>query len=303
MIGTTVRRGEVLPHERDTLKVNVTPVRITPSPIDSPGAGNRRRGTWGESLSGEFTKSNDQKIAFVLAETLLRDIAETVSKELVVADSLREDAAAPLQYDVELIESGEFSTDSIAEVLGLPNSGAKRIKAITIRTKYWAKPRVFFRFRDVDFVPSVTYRVTGEEKQVFYLSAQLDDLIRRSRSWYSRLAHLDAVQAILSLLLVLWVLFIVGATALVLTGAFDDTASTSARDTILANGIGLAGLALLLALGGVLNKLRTWLFPVGIFSIGDDHDRVERLRFWRGFFGVGLIVAMGVNIVTTLLFG
>jgi hypothetical protein len=254
-------------------------------------------------LSGEFTKSNDHKIAFVLTETLLRDIASTISKELASADPSREVAAKPLQDDVELVESGEFATDSIEEVIGLPNSGSKRIKAIAVRTKYGAKPRVYLRFRDVALVPNVTYRVTGEEKHAFYMSAQLDDLVVRARSWYSRLAHLDAIQAILGLLVILWVLATLGATTLALTGAFDNAGSTSARDTIVGNGIALGGLALLLVLGGVLNRARAWLFPAGIFAVGDDRNRVERLRFWRGFFGVSLIVAVGVNIATTLLLG
>lgn len=254
-------------------------------------------------MSSEFRKEQDFKIAFVLTEKVLRDGVASLRKELRSTEVLSEhEASEPLRYTIEL-GSGGFSTDSIDEVFALQNSGTKRVKAVTVSTTFWVTPTVYLRYRGTGFPNSVSYSVSGDERQVFFMVAQLDEFIERTRVWYSRIAHLDMLQTLFALLATFWVFALIVAGVFALAGAFDSAPPSTPREAILANAIVVTVLVVLIILAGGLNRLRAWLFPVGVFAFGDQKDRVQKLRFRRSFFGISVITALVVNVVTTLLVG
>jgi hypothetical protein len=158
---------------------------------------------------------------------------------------------------------------------------------------------VALRFSDSS-TSSVSYSVSGDQRDVFFLSSELDDAIARTRMWYSRIAHADVVQLLIGLLLALFVGALLLTGVLALTGQLGDK-PTTARDTAIGNLLGYGLLFSVILLGSLANRIKRRLFPVGIFAWGEGSNRLQRLAFWRNVFGLGVMLAVIVEVTVGLM--
>ena len=250
-------------------------------------------------MAGEYRREGNFKVAFILTEELLKDCASTIEEALTSTDEQLSAQRSKMQFQVEFARSGEFSTDELEDVLALANSGTGLIRSITISTNLFRTPKVHMRFRNTTSIDSVSYSVTGNDRDTFLVAGRLDELVGRSRAWYSRLAHLDMVSVLLGLIVVAWVIITTATGLMAILGKYHSGES-NAGDQAAAFVITMAALIVVTIAGMLLNQFRRWLFPVAIFAIGDERRREQKLQFWRSVLGIAIIIALVVNVVTAL---
>ena len=249
-----------------------------------------------------FTQPGRFKIAFVLKEERLRDCVKVITDNVEPDDAspaLPSLTPEPLRFYVEFNEGGELHTESLDEVLSLANSGTRRIKVVAINTHWSVRPQVSLRFSDSTFA-TVGYNISGSDQDVFFLASKLDEAIARTREWYSRIARADVVRLGFTVLLVAFFALLLWLGVLAITGQLSNE-PVSARSSALGNLIAWGAFLIVLVVGYPLNRLRSWLFPVGIFAIGEGKERLQRLQFWRRTLGVGVVLAAVLNVVTGIL--
>jgi hypothetical protein len=273
------------------------------------------------------TSKQELTIAFVLDEDALRQliskIQSTIGQQTVTS------------FNVGFSDKTTITTSSISDVLSLPNSGLKTIEQIaftitrgpssakTYKFKFLRRARkaiqalrgadsdtnkdrvgsaasnpndgsadealkVSVKFWNITGVSSVDYEIAGDEREVFYLTSAINESVLAVRTWYSKLAHTEAGWLGIILVPLASFGFII----------IDYDARMFGMPLWLVLAVSLVGLLVLLFL---LAKLKSWLFPIAVFAIGEGRKHNERLRFWRTTIGVAVILGFIVSIVSGLL--
>ena len=258
----------------------------------------------GVTLPTNFEQSRTYRTAFVLTEQLVRDMTTLINENSAsTTDPANLDDR--FQFTIKMVNDSAIRTGDVEDVLRLANHKDARITSLSGTTGYRFEPKVSLTFARSDYGFTISYTVAGSQVASSFIASQLEEIIKRSKPWYNKIATTDSVAVLLNFMLGLCVL----ASILGVVVRLNQDAASAAKlesettvDSVLTvlNWIGFAALALI-GLGYLLNKLRAWVFPIAIFAIGDGVQLVSRLAWWRGLLGVAVIVAALVNIATGLL--
>jgi hypothetical protein len=150
-------------------------------------------------------------------------------------------------------------------------------------------------------IANVHYNISdATDSQVLFLSSKLDDEISRIRTWYSIIAHLDAIRVVFLLLLlallvcagVLGVLFLARG-----TGTEPLTIGVSLASALVA----YLAMAIIAAVGAGMNWLKTSLFPIAVFAFGDGEERLKKLHARRQIAGVTVAIPLVLSLSVGLI--
>jgi hypothetical protein len=232
-------------------------------------------------------KNRELQLAFVVDARFLRDL-----------DGFLQRIADDRAYVILLSDSSSNDYASVDDLLGFPNTRARRILELSAATD--SRPgglSAAIRFSDKG---TVEYKIEGEEKDVLHNSRVLEDLISPIRQWYSSVARFNFwsplvgayVGAVTALLL-----------GVLLAALFEPELLTarlapmrvSARVVVFA-------LAVLFVVPPVLNGLRSLVLPRAEFAIGQGEDRHNTTVLWRRtVLGTGIITSVAAGLLVALL--
>ena len=163
-----------------------------------------------------------------------------------------------------------------------------------MQTKPGIEQFVSVKFEDAQIGSTIIYETSGQQHLTYFLSSQLDDIIARSKAWYSAVA---TVRIPTTAYIFAGLLVIVG----ILMAAF----SVNVVDRSDRLAIPPEALLLLLTLVWpsflLLRALSEGLFPLAIFTIGDGRRAPGRLAFWRNLIFGSILLAAAVNVATSLI--
>lgn len=202
-----------------------------------------------------------------------------------------------LNYTVRLSDGSSITCDSADEVLGVQNSRERQITSVWMDTPYRSEPRIEVKLNTAWYSDPVEYEVAGSEKDVFHSSARLREYFLGVRQWYSFIAKPG---------LRMWFAF----QAFILL-TFYFTLTWLERLLGIEPSANLGAL-ILLSFGGVTTisgvawlsfyALRKWLFPTGIFAIGDGVNRYNGIVTARKVIGGSIILALLVSLLASAIF-
>lgn len=223
----------------------------------------------------------------------------TVRKAILInEDSLRSiteilgGSNSKLTFEVLCADGSTLFPKTVEEVLSLPNTRNRAIKRLDISRDWDAPTQAMIGF-DADRVfEPVTYRLSGQDKEILYLSDQIDQAIEAMSQWHTVLSV-----AGVGVFIVLGAAY-VAALLLAIQSVFDF-GRLSVDHNLGIHPWMAAVSALILGLivpAGYVYRKR--LFPPVTFAIGDGRARHERLLAFRRQFGVvGLVLAILASIV------
>lgn len=137
---------------------------------------------------------------------------------------------------------------------------------------------------------------------MFYVATELRAALERTHTWYTWVSF-SITTAFVAFSAVLLVAVLLSLALLAPSEVVSGEPST-VNDSIIGILGALAFAGGILALAGVVIKVKDRLFPAGIFTISDGRERFERIRFWRrAVLGLGITLPLAVNFTTALILG
>ena len=229
-------------------------------------------------------KERTLRKAILLNEDSLRSISE------IFAGS-----NSKLTFEVRCADGSTLFPKTVEEVLSLPNTRTRPIRRLDISRDWNAPTRATIEFdADREFEP-VTYSLSGQDKEILYLSDQTEQALEAMSQWDTVLSVAGlgvfivlAATSVVSLLLIMRSSFEFG--------RLSVNPKVDVRPWVAA----ISGVILLFVppTGYVYRKR---LFPPVAFAIGDGRIRHERLLAFRKLFGVAFGIAVVSSIVAGLI--
>lgn len=213
-------------------------------------------------MPSPIEKERRFRIAFALDESVLRGI-----------DRVCREKSSKVDYTLHCSDNTKFSFDSVEHVISFPNHDLRRITALHISTAWSELPRISVGFRSEGYLP-VSYTIIGEERDLFFLSDQLEQQIGRTRQWYTPFVVRDFVLLGLGVFLFLILLGNLYLFSYVIRGGvIPPSTEESATNTAYYSG----GIVVIFIGIAVLEWIKSRVFPVATFRIGDGIKRDDRL--------------------------
>jgi hypothetical protein len=127
-------------------------------------------------MENRASKNRPQRIAFVLTPALLDRLVVVLSE-----------ASEDLEFTVKFVDGTTVEYDGVQKITQLPNSNHRSIVSLIAGTAGDARTsvNVVLKAKAEGDEPSVEYTVGGTQRNVVYLSDQLDDWVAGIRQWYS----------------------------------------------------------------------------------------------------------------------
>jgi hypothetical protein len=206
--------------------------------------------------------------AFIVDEVALRRL-----------DGIVREHSEGLTYQVVLSDGTVLLPPQFEDVLGLTNSASHKIRKISAETSYSAALRIDLSIdADGGWDKTLKFTVRGEEKNVVFVSGKLDEWASTVSQWYGLISFPRFWTAILQSYAVC------GGILLIWVG--NSSQWSLARRTV-ASVFGLV----LITSAFALSLLRRWVFPPGIFAIGDGQRRLATFQTRQKVFKLGTILA------------
>ena len=225
-------------------------------------------------------KRKEFKKAFVLTPTALKGMIRNIAIP-------EED----LTYSVRCVDGSNLHPGSLEAIFALPNPRSRAINQISIGRRLVAKrlgPDIDITFEDSDFIP-ISYAIDGEDLEVMQLSRVIEDHLEPMLQAYSIVSV--GIPAQLAGIALFWIggaLFGLGA-------------------GLLARGHKPLGIALLMfgaaisMIGLFAGRIRSSLFPAGVFCVGDGQARFERSASIRKQLGLAAVIALIIGIIASVI--
>jgi hypothetical protein len=224
------------------------------------------------------TKDLHYDRAFVVDEESLRRLHKIVIE-----------AEAEATYSVKLSDGVVLHPTDFEEIFGLPNSPTRSIQNITTRVAYQGPIRVEFSLDSSAYTNTMDFSVIGEEKDVAFISDQLEEWAGSVSQWYSPICAKNPVT--LAVGPISWT---VGMISLIF-GLTPDFPWPKLKPFVLL----LAAVSLLLAM--MFNRVVRYVFPRGIFAIGGGITRLRSYQSRQKVFSIGTILAPIVTVLLSIL--
>jgi hypothetical protein len=194
-------------------------------------------------------------------------------------------------YEIWCSDGSVLYPSSVDEIVAFANSPRRQVRRVLASTSYSKSPRL-----KVDITnrwesgPTVEHGVTGEEKEVLYISDRLDEWALSVRQSYSLLAFSSA-----------WTYALAGGAwtfgiviQLAANVAFHKSPPMISKSVL--NWATLVGI-FLLSTPFWAGRVRRWLFPAGVFATGDGAQRLHRLRTRQKWVSFGSLLAAIATII------
>lgn len=220
-------------------------------------------------MRNEASKTRSLKIAFVVNADNLRRLNTVLSE-----------ASKQLEYTVGFSDGTSVRYGDVEDIIKLPNSAEHSITSLIAGTPEEGNQSAFVTLRKSGpESPSLEYTLNGQQRNVVYLGAQLDDWVAAIRQWYSVGRSFEAAGAFFALIVLLAPIFAWGYLFQFLFPQALRTLSWVKS---------LAIVLLYVAEFGIFK-----LFPRGTFAIGRVAARHEFLVWVRR----GVLAALAVSVI------
>jgi hypothetical protein len=219
------------------------------------------------------SKSQVFRIPFVVAES---DIEQ--------AWNLIGSSGKAINCSANLTDGSSIYPETKDDLFSLPNPSSRRIYRLSLSTQWNNSIRVELTLEDSEYRP-IEYSVSGEEKETVFLCDRLDQWIDSVRQPHGAIAITTSKTNLIE-----GILFGAGITSVAfgIGTALNEWPNGS---TSLLLG------AILLALPPLLRKLWGELYPPGVFLIGSEKSRFNRILEWRkrlSITAIGIAILVGI---------
>ena len=193
----------------------------------------------------------------------------------------------------------EFST--VKELIDYENPKSKRISRIYLsaRSDDYSKSATI-AFRDSSsFSGGVSLSITAREDVVLRLKDKILDIVAGTRRWYSPLATFDFTK------IIHWIVYFLFFFVVVISIAFlafkfglisDDKEGIEIRDQVRVF-ITFPSFIFFIVCFTFLSKPFKWLFPSGVFMIGQGRSRYETLERIQWCVVIAFMVSLAAGVV------
>ena len=225
--------------------------------------------------------SEELSHAFVVKPDELKKLVELLQNRIGKVD-----------ISADCVDKIEREFNTVKELIAYENSKSKRIQRIHLsaRSDNYSKSATIV-FRD-SFLMGVSINVNGREDVVSRLKEEMLDIIAGMRPWYSWIACVDLVK---TFFIILVIPFIILPIFILFEWILISDSSSSDSEIVKGSAIWtLFGLSTLLCFWG-LRRLRGFLFPKVVFTIGQQESRfklLEKVRWIAVSLGVSLAVGL-----------
>ncbi len=244
-------------------------------------------------------------MAFLLGPDELRRLSRLLTENVVQHIPPDTYGERDISYGVGFSDGSSMETDSLDDVLDLPN-GKRRITSLSVHTPYGHdKIRASLRLNETPYSMPVRYDLAGEDKEVLALADKLDEYLVGLRQWYSPLARFSFV----GFLAAAYMLVYIGANLIVFADYLffpnllpgyrsgQPPADTSSGLTTVFVVGAIAMIALMAALDWVFKRI----FPVSTFTIGQGAKRNRNLNYVRGVVLTAVVIPVLLQLANNLL--
>jgi len=239
----------------------------------------------GTAMPITTNKSKSLKIAYYFDK-------DALEKLLVILNDTKEE----IEISITCSEGSNIKFDNKEQLLQFSNAKSRKIDSIIFKTPWKSEIGIVIKISNNNY-SSVNYEISGNDKDVFYLSSKLDDYFDSLRLWYTKIAFADFVTTFfvffiaLYFLIQFYVIFCFNASQ-------TKTVSTDTKQTLYYKSIIELSPIFILAFGTFVNKIRSFLFPYSNFGIGDGIFRYNLSKNCRTFIGVSFAFTLVMGILT-----
>jgi hypothetical protein len=226
-------------------------------------------------MKNEASKTRSLKIAFVVNADHLRRL-----------DTVLSEVSKQLEYTVGFSDGTNVRYDKVEDVIKLPNSDEHSIISLIAGTPEEGNETAFVTLRKSDpESPALEYTLTGPQRNVVYLAAQLDDWVAAIRQWHSFFRSFSAAGFVLALFTFFGPLLVWDKVFRFLPGMVKTWSWAKVLTVVL----------LYVAEFGIFK-----LFPPGTFAIGRGAARYEFL-IWLRRAAAALVASTIVGVIIKLI--
>lgn len=242
-------------------------------------------------MSQKISKTRSFKIAYLLNQSGCQKII-----------NILKEVSTDLNVEIECSDGSLIQYSSTEELFNFTNSSSKQIQSLLITTPWGKESHISVRFQSLTYQAPIYYEISGDDKNVFYLSEKLDECIFTFRLWYTPFAFLDFVIVLFGGILLfiytllIWSIFYLSSSNLSEVVGGGETK----EDLLIKNIIWLSfGTLVLISIG--INFFRNKLFPFANFLIGEGINKFKKLEFWRRTIGVGFLLSIIASTIASLI--
>lgn len=237
--------------------------------------------------------SEELSQAFVVGPDELKKLVELLQKRIGKV-SISADCIDKIQR--------EFST--VKELIDYENPKSKRICRIYLsaRSEDYSKSSTI-AFRDSSFSGGVSLSITAREDVVLRLKDKMLDIVAGTRPWYNPLAPFDFTK------ITHWIVYLLFFSVVVILIRFlaskfglisDDKEGIELRAQVDVF-IRLSSFIFIILCFTFLSKPFKWLFPSGVFTIGQGRSRHETLKWIQGSVAIAFAVSLAAGLVVWII--
>jgi hypothetical protein len=123
-------------------------------------------------MAATTTKTQTFRRAFTVNDAALRRLSQLVS----------EDPNNPGTITIKCSDGSTIATDQLDTLLDFPNTRTRQIRGIEFRTNQKSPVRASI---NIDDAPEINYRLVGEDRDVVFFGARINEIISSLFPWYS----------------------------------------------------------------------------------------------------------------------
>lgn len=188
-------------------------------------------------------------------------------------------------FKVKLSDGATIDELNLKELLELPNSITRAFKQVQLSNRFDSEPRIRIWIGPDLGSSTITYSVTGQDKEASYIHGEIEKILRDCYEPYSYFFSMPQNHS------TMWLVFSQG------VGVFLSFAASPIKSSVLA----ILGPILVispLVWGFILSP---YLMPPVVFDIGDGISRAEQLKARRSQLLWVVIIGTIIAIVTGLI--
>ncbi|MDZ7718223.1 MAG: hypothetical protein U5K72_05315 [Balneolaceae bacterium] len=216
------------------------------------------------------------------------------STDLNSIDKLLNELPGNSSFSIETSDGFKRDFESIEGVLSHENSSKNSIQKITIN-KYSNDPYLQLNISfKINNSHGISYFFSADDENLIPKFQRVIDLIEGTEAWYSKWTKRNFIlDLILGIGLLFILLSILPASGIIQTSNVEASTQNKAIVNLVIIGI----IAATFLIGLLLNKIRTKIFPAGVFAIGQGirrhRDIVSSRKFVLWGFGLFFSAAIG----------
>ncbi len=233
--------------------------------------------------------SEELSQAFVVGPDELKKLVDLLQKRI-----------GKVGISTDCIDKIQRKFSTVEELIDYENPKSKRICRIYLSAREGFEESSTIAFRDSSsFSGSVSLSITAGEGVVLQLKDKMLDIVAGTRPWYNLLARFDLVTltGLVSYLLFFVVVVILSTFIAFKFGLISDSKEEMELGDQLRVFILLTSIIFSIVYFAFFSKLLKWLFPLGIFAIGQGRSRYETLERIQWCVVIAFMVSLAAGVV------